>query len=369
MILYDSLIKYTDILNLNIEKRSYNVMSSIKDIAKALNMSVSTISLALNNKPRVSKETRELVLAKAKELNYVKNGLAADLKRKKTDLILFIVNDASRSYFSSIIDQLQKSTSAFGYDFLICTTYNNHTSTAERFIKEHRADAVIIYTSTISDSIIQENANENFPIIILGRKVIGENIYCYGYQDYSETLETTDYLLQTGHRKIAFVKGSSVSLGTSRTFKKYQESLKRYHLEYDENIVFDATDSSYQHGYEITKKILPIIPSIDAIQYSTDDIAIGGMMYLQEKGIKIPEDISIVGRNNIPESAFTSPPLTTSGKTNDDHLFYESIVHFLIASVEKNEENTIVREQLKKHLDKCNHQFELIIRNSVKLRK
>lgn len=78
---------------------------------------------------------------------------------------------------------------------------------------------------------------------------------------------------------------------------------------------------------------------------------------------------SVVGRNNIPESAFTSPPLTTSGKTNDDHLFYESIVHFLIASVEKNEENTIVREQLKKHLDKCNHQFELIIRNSVKLRK
>ncbi len=70
--------------------------------------------------------------------------------------------------------------------------------------------------------------------------------------------------------------------------KNTKSQLKRYHLEYDENIVFDATDSSYQHGYEITKKILPIIPSIDAIQYSTDDIAIGGMMCLQEKGMQDP---------------------------------------------------------------------------------
>lgn len=344
-------------------------MASIKDIARELNMSVSTVSLALNNKPRVSKETRELVLAKAKELNYVKNGIAADLKRKKTNLILFIVNDASRSYFSNIINLLQKATSSFGYDLLICTTYDNHLQTAERFIIEHRADAVIVYTNTIPDHLLIQNARDDFPIVVLGREVKGDNIYSYPFADNQQSLDTTNYLIETGHKKIAFVKGSNVSLGTSRTTKKYIKSLEKYNIPYDENIVFDAKGASYSHGYEITKKILPLLSQIDAIQYSTDDIAIGGMMLLQENGIKIPEDISVVGRNNIPESSFSCPTLTTSGGSSDIYLFYESMVNFLILLIEKNEEYNNIQQQLKNYMDNYVNESKLIIRNSVKERK
>ena len=151
--------------------------ASIKDIAKSLGISVSTVSLALNDKPRVSKEMREKVKQKAKELNYVKNGSALDLQRKRTNIILFIVNDASRSFFSAIINQLQTATVNFGYDFIICTTYGDHLNTAKRFMEEQRADAAIIFTGTIPDEMIQSCASEDFPIVVLGRHVEGEHIY------------------------------------------------------------------------------------------------------------------------------------------------------------------------------------------------
>lgn len=344
-------------------------MTTIKDIAKALGMSVSTVSLALNDKPRVSQETRNLVKAKAKELKYVRSGIAADLQRKRTNLILFIVNDASRSFFSTIINHLQKATSNFGYDFLICTTYGNHLSTAERFIKEHRADAIIIYTSTVPDELIIENAREDFPIVVLGRKVDGEHVYCYLGEDIKQTLSTTEYLIQQGLEKIAFVKGSSVSLGTSRTFNKYKKTLEKHQIKINEDLIFDAGGSSYQHGYNITEKMLPIIKDLNAIQYSTDDIAIGGMMCLKDHGIRIPEDISVVGKGNIPESNFISPGLTTLGVTKDYYLFYESIIHYLILMIEKNEEYSAILEQLAHYLDNFNDESQLIIRESVKEKK
>lgn len=82
----------------------------------------------------------------------------------------------------------------------------------------------------------------------------------------------------------------------------------------------DVKGASYQHGYAVTQNILPLIDQLDAIQYSTDDIAIGGMMCLKDHGIAIPDQISIVGRNNIPESQFIHPSLTTSGLTKDAYL-------------------------------------------------
>lgn len=340
-------------------------MTSIKDIAKALGISVSTVSLALNDKPRVSEETRALVKAKAKELKYVKSGIAADLKKKKTNLILFIVNDASRSFFSTIIRYLQEATSNFGYDFLVCTTYGNHQSTAERFIKEHRADAVIIYTSTISDKIIQENAREDFPIVVLGRYVEGENVFCYAYKDKDCLLDTTEYLISKGLTKIAFVKGSAASLGTSRTFNKYINSLKENDIAYDESIVFDAKGASYKHGYEITKQMLPIIKEIDAIQYSTDDVAIGGLMCLKDYGIRVPQDISVVGKGNIPEASMISPALTTSGSTEEKGLLYESIIHHLVMIIEKEDESSAISQQLSSFLDSYESLNKLYIRETV----
>ncbi len=338
--------------------------ASIKDIAKSLGISVSTVSLALNDKPRVSEEMRLMVKEKAKELNYIKNGSALDLQRKRTNIILFIVNDASRSFFSAIINQLQTATVNFGYDFIICTTYGDHLNTAKRFMKEHRADAAIVYTSTIPDDLIQECASEDFPIFVLGRTVSGENVYSLRPKVPTEST-LTQYLIDLGHKKIAFVKGSSASLNTSRSFKQYKATLKKNNIPFDESLVYDAQGSSYKLGYNITKKIIEHIDEIDAIQYSTDDIAIGGILCLKEHNIKIPEQVSVTGNNNIIESSFISPSLTTYGDTADKYLYYEGIIHYLITLIEKKEGYEEIANQLATRLKNFNSHSELIIREST----
>lgn len=341
-------------------------MVSIKDIAKSLGVSVSTVSLALNDKPRVSEEMREMIKQKAKEMNYVKNGIAADLQRKRTNIILFVVNDASRSFFSSIISHLQKATAAFGYDLLICTTYGNHLSTAKRFMEERRADAVIIYTSTIPDEMIQQYAREDFPVVVLGRNVEGEHIYCLGTPQVNTILKTTEYLIQMGHKKIAFVKGSTVSLNTSRSLARYKLTLEHYGIPYDESMIFDAEGASYKNGYAVTEKMLPHIHEFDSIQYSTDDNAIGGLLCLKDNDIRVPDDISVVGINNIPESQFCSPALTTSGTDGNPYLFYEGVIHYLIMQIEKDNENEEITKQLSEKLHENFGVDRLIVRESVK---
>lgn len=338
--------------------------ASIKDIARSLGISISTVSLALNDKPRVSEETRQLVKQKAKELNYVKNGTASDLRKQKTHIILFIINDASRSFFSAIIKQLQIATANFGYDLIICTTYGDHLNTAKRFMEEHRADAAIIYTSTVPDDLIQSCAREDFPIIVLGREMEGDNVYSFfnGDEEYSPT---TQYLIDLGHRKIAFVKGSKASLNTSRSFQQYRRTLEKNHLSFDPSLIFDAQGSSYKNGYTVTETMLDHLDRIDAIQYSTDDNAIGGILCFRDHHISVPEQVSITGHNNIPEAAFLSPGLTTYGNTKEDYPYYEALVHFLITLIEKEDNYEEITSQLTARLKDIDSRPELVIREST----
>ncbi len=305
-------------------------MATIKDISRELNLGVSTVSMALNNNPLIAKETRERVLQKAKELKYVKNTAAVDLQKGKTNLILLIVNDPARTYFAEVINQMQRAVAKRGYDFLIATTFEGHDETAKRYIREHRADAVIIYTGTIDDDFIIENAADNFPIFVLGHDVIGSHVYSFLSTDERQGKEVIDYLTKLGHRRIAFVKGSPYSLGTQRKYRGYLYGLCEYGITVDERIIFDAQGGSREDGYAITESILPHLSEIDAIVYSNDELAIGGMEYLKEHGIQVPQDISIIGANNSPMCDYVSPRLTSTYLHRDDEYSLDKIIETLV---------------------------------------
>lgn len=307
-------------------------MATIKDISRELNLGVSTVSMALNGNPRISKATRELVLKKAKELKYVKNTAAVDLQKGKTNLILLVVNDPARTFFAETINRIQREVARHGYDFLIATTFEGHDETAKRYIKERRADAVIVYTSTISEAFIIENASESFPIFILGRKICSEHVYSFQKPNDVQS-EGVNYLIEKGHQHIAFVKGSPYSLGTQRKFKGYLAGLRDHGLPIDETLIFDANGSDRMDGYRITEKIIPHISELDAIIYSNDEIAIGGMECLKKHQINIPEDVSILGSNNSPLAEYISPKLTSVGSNYSSDTF-PMLIDALVALIE-----------------------------------
>lgn len=308
-------------------------MITIKDLARELGIGVSTVSMALNNNPRIKQKTRDLVANKAKELGYIKNMAAADLQKGKSNLILLVVNDPARSYFAEVINSIQREVAKHGYDFLIATTFEGHDETAKRYIREHRADGVIIYTSTIEDSFISENASSELPIVLLGRELKSDYVISFK-QAQDEQAEAIDYLVEKGHQRIAFVKGSPYSLGTLRKFRGYMYGLCQHELTVDQRLIFDAKGSERSNGYAITEEIIPLIGSIDAIIYSNDEIAFGGMDCLKKHNIRIPEDISIIGGNNSPMAEYVSPKLTSTGAKSDETQNHRVIVDALITIIE-----------------------------------
>lgn len=333
-------------------------MATIKDIARELNIGVSTVSMALNGNPRINEETRQKVLAKAKELNYVKNGIAVDLQRKSTNLILLVVDDASRPFFSRTINAVQRKVSEYGYDLLIATTFNGHIETAKRYISERRADGVIVFTNRIEDEDVLRYACKDMPIFVIGRYLSGEHVYSEPISSTTQGQEVVEYLYNKGYRKIAFVKALSHTLGTIRRFNGYQRALANHHLEYNEEIVFNANGSEYEDGYRITKEIIKKIDQIDAIFYSNDDIAIPGVKCLIDHGIAVPQRVSVVGYNDLPYSKLVTPALTTVTTCQTTTSY---AVDILIAAI-RNENVQPIIDQYVQELDE--RKERLIIRET-----
>ncbi|MBQ1878526.1 MAG: LacI family DNA-binding transcriptional regulator [Erysipelotrichaceae bacterium] len=312
-------------------------MVSIKDISQELGLAVSTVSMALNNNPRISEKTRKLVQDKARELKYVKNGLAVDLQKKKTNLILLILYDASRAFFSETIRQLQSCIDEAGYDFIISTTYGGHRDTAEKFIRERRSDAVIVYTKTIEDSLLDECASADFPIFVLGHKAQGDNphVQSFLYAEEVKPLATCEYMIAKGHRRLGFVTGFAESYGTIRSMNGFLLSMKNHGLPVDKSLIFDAKGSQSPDGYRVCEEqIINRLDDMDGIIFSNDDIAIGAMQCFNDHNISIPEKVSVIGMHNVPGSAATNPPLTTQMIINDNETYYHSLVTYLVSCIE-----------------------------------
>lgn len=340
-------------------------MATIKDIAKKMNLGVSTVSMALNDNPKISIDTRNKVLAVARDLGYVKNGFAADLQKGRSNLILLVVDDASRPFFARIINAVQKQVARYNFDLLICTTFENHTITAKKYISEHRAAGAIVYTMNIEDEFLKTYASEDFPVFVLGRYVADENVKSVVKPENPEPLGllATQYLIDKGFRRIAFVKAALNTLGTVRRFEGYLKGLAKNNIPFDEDIVFAAEDSSYESGYSVTtsmiEKLEPL--KIDAIFYANDDIAIGGLRSLLDHGINVPKDISIIGHNDLPHSKLLIPALTSV--YGDQTIEPTYAVDYIVAKILNKETESID----KKYLEKIKNNPEKIVeRETVK---
>ncbi|WP_068783458.1 LacI family DNA-binding transcriptional regulator [Paenibacillus phocaensis] len=344
-------------------------MATIKDIAKLLDISVSAVSMALNDSPEIGEKTKIKVREAAKQLNYIKNGSAIDLQRQKTNIVLLITDNPTRSYFTDSLQVIQQELIAKQIDLVIITANDKHKGTAERFISENRADAVICMSKFISEEFINLYANKNMPVFVLGRaaKLITNEHVINVPLDYKRVGEDiTEYLIAKGHRKIAFVRGSRTSIGSNYRYKGYLRTLKRYQFELDKELVFEARGSDYDHGYGITESIVEHIESgrVDGIFYATDDLAVGGLQKLLERGISVPDDVSIVGYNNYPISRMVTPPITTVDLHQQQIM--RRVAKSLIAMIEGNKVKADLVQKLQKG---AIFHSEIIERSSVKSRE
>lgn len=197
-----------------------------------------------------------------------------------------------------------------GYDLIACSSIGGGDSTAVRFLREKRVDGAVVLAYNMSDEVMQASAGAGFPIIAMDRIISGEGLISIIVDGESGGYEATRYLMDKGHRKIAYISGPSNSFANSLRYQGFQRAMQEGGLE--EQAKWRISGGFVRDGgYKATKMMMMQGELPTAVFYGNDEMAIGGLKALEEGGIRVPEDISIIGFDDIQLTEFIQPPLTT----------------------------------------------------------
>lgn len=287
---------------------------SIYDIANHLGISVATVSYAINGRGKVSEKTKARVFAAIEELGYVPNYTARALSTGKSHLIgiLLPLEDASiaflqNPFYSEFIGGLEKGIQGYNYDIVIGASKS--VDNFKEWIQSRDLDALIVIGSH-SDKMRQELKDITIPIVLIDEHAEGlDGFNVVKTDDLKGMYLATKYLIECGHTKIGFAGSPNNYLIDKIRFEGFKSAMDEAKLEIKEEYLFDA-DATYQDGIEVANQIISG-SSITALVTTGDMLAIGIMNRLLEEGYKIPDDLSIIGYDDILNSKISFPTLTT----------------------------------------------------------
>ncbi|WP_291102653.1 MULTISPECIES: LacI family DNA-binding transcriptional regulator [unclassified Flavobacterium] len=282
--------------------------TTIYDIAKELNISAATVSRALNNNPKISKNTCKLVMETAARMNYKQNKLALALRSGKSNNVGVIVPRVDSNFFGSIIRGIEEELHPNKYHVIICQTHENEKREIENIntLLNAQVDGIMISITNESkenEKIIHRVIEKNIPLIFFDRKKSIDGVSSVTINDFKAGYIATQHLIDEGCKRIAHLSGDQSLEIYENRFKGYKQALLDNGIDFDENYVF-RTKSNVEAGRQATEKLLKLENPPDAIFSSSDFAALGAIQELKSQGIKIPEDFCVVGFGNEPFTKF-----------------------------------------------------------------
>ena len=288
---------------------------TIKDLAERLQISVSTVSRALKDNPEISQQTRKIVQDLAKELGYRPNPIAVALKTQKSNTIGVVVPQIVSAFFSTVVKSIEEIADQNGYNVLVASsneTFEKEKKNINVFLS-NRCDGIIlsISKSTTSYEHIQKILDMGTPLVLFDRTVKELEVSKVVADDADAAFKVVQHLIQVGAKKIALLTGpEQLSIGKNR-MKGYLKAMTMYRMEINTDYIVRCNDFSVQAAKEATARLLNMKTIPDAIFGINDDMAIGAIEAIKEKGLKIPEDIAIVGFSNSKRSRYMSPTVSS----------------------------------------------------------
>lgn len=282
-----------------------------KDIAAKLGISVMTVSRVVNNHKNVSPKTREKVLNLIKKENYFLNSIAKALRTNKIYSVGVIIrytgNIFTIPYFNQLLEGIQDVCIEKNYDLTI-SPFGESKFEYQRIISARKADCYIIFAPGINDVDIKYLVKTTFlPFVIINN--YGDFNYV-AVDSFKGAYEMTKYLIKCGYRKIGFIKGLPYVQDSLDKYNGYIKALEEENISVDHQIIFEGGYGT-EDGIAVAEKIIQSNIKIDAIFASNDMMAIGLIKQLQKYKIKIPDDIAVAGFDNIEQSEYIIPSLTT----------------------------------------------------------
>ncbi len=331
-------------------------MVTIQDVARKANVSITTVSRVINDKPDVSKETKERINKIIKEMGYKPNSVARGLVLRKTNTLGLLIPDISNPFFPEVARGIEDFAKNNGFSVIFCNTDNKKSEEkkAINLLRSKQVDGIILSLSFKNKEELEKLRKENFPVVQIDREIPDINYPIVKIDNIKSGYKATRYLIESGHTKIAHITGNTDTKTGQDRLEGYKKALEEFDIEINEKWILKG-DYSKDSGYREIKRLLKQDEPPTAIFIANDLMAIGTYEALMEKNIKIPDELSIIGHDDIDIASIVNPKLTTLSQPK--YKLGQLAAKILISRIEKQK----FPENCKSILES-----ELIIRNSVK---
>ena len=296
---------------------SKKMVQNIEDIARLAGVSKSTVSRALNDSPLIKQETRERIQAIAREHNFRINAPARNLSMRQSRTIAYVTHAYHMECFSmedlfglEIMGGITAGLHALGYDLLVVHVNPRDTAWAHQYLDSGRVDGFILMTSSRKQSHMKALAEMGAPFIVWGIPAAKYNCCSVTGDNFTGGQLATGHLLRSGRRRIAFLGGPAEEVEVQQRFKGYESALLAAGRSVDAAML---AYGDYSHGSGITamQRLLEQAPHLDAVFVNSDLMAIGAINVIQNSGKRVPEDIAVVGYDDLSIANYNNLPLTT----------------------------------------------------------
>jgi len=287
---------------------------TIYDIASALNISIATVSRALKDDPVVSEPTKKKIFDFAEKMGYRTNHFARNLRKQNTHTIGIIVHELNSNFITSVLAGVEKVTTEAGYDLIIA-----HSSESEikeiantKNLFDKRVDGLIASLSFDTNNLahFRRFKEKNVPVIFFDRVEQDADNTVVVIDNYNCAYKATDHLIKQGCKKIVHITANLKRNVYSERFRGYKDALQNHKIPFNESLLI-INDLSEKAGIESALKVLKMKPLPDGAFITNDFVAAVFMRTIKEQGLKVPEDIAIVGFNNDAICTLVEPSLST----------------------------------------------------------
>jgi LacI family repressor for deo operon, udp, cdd, tsx, nupC, and nupG len=295
------------------QRQGIRAAATILDVARRAGVSTATVSRALAAPDRVAEETRSKVIAAIAATGYTPNASARNLRARSTNIVLALVPGMSNTFFTPILNAVEDTLSAAGYGMIIGDTRNSPQKEAHytRFILAGQVDGVILFTGHLPHDGDLTPASDRVPITLVCNEIVGDDRYSvFDVDNRDAARRATAHLIAAGHRHIGHIAGAGYNVEAGERLRGFRDALEAAGIAPDESSIW-VGGFRFEDGVSAAARFLALKRRPTAVFASADDGAIGFIRTVRDAGIRTPEDVSVVGFDDIDYASVIDPPLTT----------------------------------------------------------
>jgi len=289
------------------------VTVTIYDVAREASVSMATVSRVVNNNPNVKPQTRKKVFEAIERLGYRPNAVARGLASKKTTTVGVVIPDISNAIFAEVARGIEDIANMYHYNIILCNADKKKDKEIRviNTLLEKQVDGLLFMGGAVTEDHIQAFKTSSVPIVLCATTEEGDTYPSVDIDHIGAAEDAVSTLIQNGHRHIAMISGTlqDPSNGYAR-FQGYKNALEKAGISFNEDLV-RIGNYRYESGLEVTQHFLDLQDRPTAIFAANDEMAIGAIHAIQDKGLRVPEDVSIISVDNVRMASMVRPLLST----------------------------------------------------------